>query len=144
MPTDEFERLLAGSQALSALGLRSAARAYERRMSRHIAHVNYMTLDAAVQLLEDEGLSVDRVEYFASPRFSAIGDLLHLVRIVGIGGSRFSKLSAEALTSRWTVRSVARTAKRWERRWIEHEGRRLENRSNSTWGMMAISARRHA
>lgn len=144
MPTDAFEGLLAGSQALSAVGLRGAARAYERRMSRHIAHVNYMTPSAAVQLLQDHGLSVDGVEHFASPRFSAIGDLLHLVRIVGIGGSRFSKLSAEALNSRLLVSSVARTAKKWERRWIEDEGQRLENQSNSTWGMMAISARRDA
>ncbi len=140
IPSDDFERLLAGSQALTAVGLGRAARWYGRRMSRHIAHLNYWSLDSAREMLESAGFTITAEDSFGTPAFSAIGDLMHLVRIVGIGGSRFSRLPPESLARRSVLNAISRAAKSVEVRSVRRELQRLSGALELPTGVICLSA----
>jgi ubiquinone/menaquinone biosynthesis C-methylase UbiE len=124
LPSRRFEDFLAGTLLFRAIGLRRLAGRYARWMSNHIQHRHYWTESEIRLALEGAGFAVDRLDGFASRRFSALGDIMHLMRMAGIGGSRFSRLTPEELARRPILRAIRKTCISVERAEVRREFRR--------------------
>jgi ubiquinone/menaquinone biosynthesis C-methylase UbiE len=142
VPTEHFESLLAGSQLFDCVGLHSIARRYAEKMSIHIQHRHYWAFNEARHLMESQGLNVVHCAQWATARMSALGDLLHLVRVVGLGGSRFSKLTKSAMTTMPFVSRLRKVCIAGEVRAISSEAKRLGQDPAAPCGMLGLVGRK--
>ena len=102
VPSQHFGRLLMASTALRASGLTRAGEAYGRWFNRHSLHFHTYDPPTWLALLDAQGFSVSRWEYYVSPRAHRAFDLLHYLSV--------PHLAAHKLTGRWTAFPLSLTA----------------------------------
>jgi ubiquinone/menaquinone biosynthesis C-methylase UbiE len=138
IPTEDFERLLSGSQLFSLLGIECMASRYARWMSARIGHLSYWNSSDISGYLWGKGYRTVELKLFGSPYMSAVGDCLHILRMVGIGGSRFSRMEEGAIRANRLLTWIKQIATFLERRIMDSEERRAA--SSRRWGCLFIRA----
>ena len=138
VPTEEFERLLFGSQLFALLKMKCLANYYGRWMTKRIGHLCYWSPHDISRDLWGPGYRTVEFKLFCSPYLSAVGDCLHVLRMIGIGGSRFSRMEKSMIRANRVLSWMKQIATSLECRMMESEERRAT--SARRWGCLFVRA----